>query len=345
MSQELKDLAEFNQRITSYRGNDLPVDCSEPSPPIRGHNEVVRENTETEKTGVNNNQMWAVYGKDRFSPCEYSEKTLPPGQYNIEYSDTIGLHFHAVDVNVDELLHLPDSAAETVIDEVKVFWEREQHFRNFGFLWKRGILLWGPAGSGKTSCVQQISQFVVQHHGIVIYLTNPNAVAKGLRLLRDIEPSRPVVILIEDIDTIIQEYGESSLLALLDGELQVDNILFIATTNYPERLDKRIINRPSRFDLVKKIGMPSKEAREMYIRTKCERLVHPDSRAELDSWVNKTSGFSIAHIKELIVSVEVFEVPFDHAVARLSKMMDVHVSSDQAEDRVFGFTTDERKIK
>jgi hypothetical protein len=47
--------------------------------------------------------------------------------------------------------------------------------------------------------------------------------------------------------------------------------------------------------------------------------------------VKESDQFSIAHLKELIVSVEVFEVPLDHAVKRLRKMMDFHPKSGDAE--------------
>jgi hypothetical protein len=330
----IDDMEEFNEKIAEFDEERARVKLQK----LRGvetvsdYPSLVPKTTEEAKVSA---QMWAVYGGDRFSPCEYSEKILPPGQYTIEHSDSIGTHFHAVTTNLDGLLELPDSAAEAVIKEVKSFWNKEQHFRKFGFMWKRGIMLWGPPGSGKTVCVQQISQFVVKSGGVALYINTPSYDVKGLRLLRQIEPNRPLVIILEDIDSIIDTHGESSLLALLDGELQIDNVLFIATTNYPERLDKRFINRPSRFDLVKKIGMPSNEAREAYFRAKNSRLSH--NPEELRTWVGDTKGFSIAHMKELIVSVEVFEVRYEEALARLKKMMDVKVSSVNNDESNFGF--------
>jgi len=53
-------------------------------------------------------------------------------------------------------------------------------------------------------------------------------------------------------------------LNLLDGVKQVDNIIYIATTNYPELLEERILNRPSRFDRRFHIGTPSAEVRKFY---------------------------------------------------------------------------------
>lgn len=187
-----------------------------------------------------------------------------------------------------------------------------------------------------TSTVQQISQRIVDRGGIAFYVDNPSLGAAGLELFRRIEPDRPVLVILEDIDAIICNNGESSLLSLLDGELQIDNVVFIATTNYPERLDKRIINRPSRFDVIKLIGMPSEEARSMYL-TNISVILQKDVR-KLREWVTLTTGYSIAHLKELLVSVEVFELPLHDTIARLNKMIDVQVSSEHDEKRKeFGF--------
>ena len=64
-----------------------------------------------------------------------------------------------------------------------------------------------------------------------------------------------------------------------------------------EKLDKRFINRPSRFDIVKKIGMPSELARRQYLSAKSPRLAADDGAGELTEWVKLTNGFSIAHLR------------------------------------------------
>ena len=283
-------------------------------------------------------QMWACFN-GRFTACERAVTALEPGQYNIGATDS-GIVFTKHTVNTDKLFVLPDSASDEIITGIEQFWEKEDHFRRLNFLWKRGIMLYGPPGSGKTSCVQQISQRIVERGGIAFYVDAPNVGASGLELFRRIEPDRPVLVMLEDIDAIIANYGESSLLSLLDGELQIDNVVFIATTNYPERLDKRIINRPSRFDIVKLIGMPSEEARAVYLTNVSKQLA--DDSSKLKEWVKVTKGYSIAHLKELLVSVEVFEIPLATTVKRLNKMIDIHVSSENDEKRShFGFGYDE----
>lgn len=328
---DIEDMAEFNQQTRQHdmRGRILQGSVAPKSSDLPELKVIV------------NSKMWAVYGDRNFSPCEKAVPYLPAGQYTIDTSEQLGIFFRKADVNLDDLIELPDSASEQIIKEIEAFWCKEDHFRKFGFLWKRGILMWGPPGSGKTSIVQVISQRIVARDGIAIYVDNPSIAAKGIKLLRQVEPKRPIVMMLEDIDAIIERYGESDLLALMDGELQIDNVIFVATTNYPERLDKRFINRPSRFDIIKKVGMPNSAAREIYIKSKNARLSSPLAQHELMQWVELTKNFSIAHMKELIVSVEAFEVPLDQAVARLKTMMEYSPKSQDGENRsALGFSID-----
>jgi SpoVK/Ycf46/Vps4 family AAA+-type ATPase len=333
MSNEIDDLQEFNSKVSGG-------DTSSTYPAVvRRSRRGEDPNDSSDATQVKDTRMWAVHGKRNYSPCEAAVPEMPPGQYTISASDSLGIYFSKTDINLDDLIKLPDSVSEQVIGEIESFWKKEEHFRKFGFLWKRGVLMWGPPGSGKTSTLQIISEKIIERGGISVYVDHPGLAAKGLKILRQIEPSRPLIVMLEDIDSIIDNYGESDLLALMDGELQIDNVVFVATTNYPEKLDKRFINRPSRFDIVKKIGMPNDDARELYLKTKCDRLAQDSNKEELLNWIQLSKGFSIAHLKELIVSVEVFEVDLDDAVTRLRTMMDYSPkSSDGDECKKLGFT-------
>lgn len=279
-------------------------------------------------------KMWAVSDDTAYFACDAAVNELPPSQYLIRHCESRGFFFERKDVHTDGLIALPDAATENVIRGIEHFWTRRESFAEFGFLWKRGVMLYGPPGSGKTSCVQQLSQMFISRGGISVYMNTPGYDAMGLKTLRQIEPNRPILVMIEDIDAIVKRHGEAELLALLDGELQIDNVVYVATTNYPELLDKRLVCRPSRFDEVTYIGMPSDASRAVYLQAKNPGL----SEFELARWVDQTKGFSVAQLKEVIVSVECLGNDFDATIKRLKDMERPPSSEDNNEGlAAFGF--------
>lgn len=321
-----EELQEFSQLMTS---GALNVKTR-----LKGHEDDCDVEGVSKTTSTNDKSMWSVSNGSYFG-CSESCRTLPAGIYECHFSANAGPYFSKIKETFDELVDLPDTASQEILDSMTKFWTMEDHFRRHGFLWKRGVLLWGPPGSGKTSTLHKLSRSVSEYGGISLLADNPNVMVECIRLLRQIQPKTPLVILMEDIDSLIDRYGESGYLALLDGETQTDNVMFIATTNYPERLDQRFINRPSRFDMIKKIGMPSSDARRTYLAHKNPRLVHEGC---LDQWVSDTEGFSVAHLKELITSVDIFDVPYEETLLRLKTMREISLSSSRDDSFEFGFT-------
>ena len=279
--------------------------------------------------------VWSANG-DRFWPVSESHKQLPAGLYVTKYSDTIGPFLERTSTETDNLFVLPDSINEEVINEIKIFRELREEFKKNGYLHKRGILLWGPPGSGKTSTVHQLIDLVVNHHdGIAIIINNPHTAVDCLQMVRKLEKTRPIIAIMEDLEALIEEWGEPQYLSLLDGETQIDDIVFVATTNYPETLDPRFIDRPSRFDTIREIGMPSVAARKYYLTKKGISM----SKEDIDYFVSNSQGFSIAHLRELVILFCLFHKTKEETIKRLQafKVEKNSKNSGKASSIGFGF--------
>jgi SpoVK/Ycf46/Vps4 family AAA+-type ATPase len=230
----------------------------------------------------------------------------------------MGPFFAEAKVVTDNLIELDDAATTRVLTSLRTFWKSRDEYIKRGVLYKRGLLLWGPAGSGKTATLGLLMRDLLRMDGLVFLCQNPAMLSFMLGVLRRIEPVRNVIVIMEDIDELVQQFGEHEILALLDGESQIDNVVNIATTNYPERLGARIVNRPSRFDERILVGMPNEKARLKYLSHVTRQEATDEEMLRL--WVKATEGFSVAHLRELVVAVFCLKQPFDEVLERLSKM-------------------------
>jgi hypothetical protein len=318
-------IREFSSRVGVKRAQRLErgveaAGCA-PTPP-RSHETALIEDT----------AHWSTSGVIFWSGSKVCE-TLPPAVYQCEEDSRFGPVLVRSDISTDGLLQLPEEATIELLAEFDRFWASEQAFRDHGFLWKRGFLLWGPPGSGKTSALNMMMHKVItrdEQSGIVVIGdAPPKLVSNCLRMTRRLEPHRPIICVLEDLDAIIQRYSESDLLALLDGSAQIDNVVFVATTNYPELLDRRFVDRPSRIDTIVYVPMPSAAARWVYLECKEPGL----SAHELEQWVKLSDGFSVAHLKEMIVAVKCLGQSLESVCARLRALQEVKPSSDKAPDK------------
>lgn len=268
-------------------------------------------------------RCWAQSG-DAFFPVTEVVNELPSGAYRCRVSQQ-GPYLEKMPIEIDSLLTLPDSAVETLLAEFKKFWTLRKNFSERGFTFKRGLLMWGPPGSGKTSAIWQMTQALVTlHKGVVVFVENPSLASTCVGLLRRIEPERPMITIMEDLDALVSQYGDHGFLALLDGETQISNVVHVATTNYPEYLDRRFVDRPSRFDTIMRVGMPSADARRVYFKAK-ETSLDADT---LERWVVRTEDYSIAHLREVIIAIKCFGQSENAVFNRMDDMRQSKLESD-----------------
>ena len=220
----------------------------------------------------------------------------------------------------DELYQLPSYEIQDILKDIQDFWDRRDKYREYNFVHKRGILMYGEPGCGKSGIIQLIAKQLIENNGIIINIKDQDDVDYFIDFIatfRKIEPNRPLIVLLEDLDSIAGEsnYSTSKLLNILDGVKQIEDVVYIATTNYPEKLQERITNRPSRFDRRYKVELPNEEIREAYIRHK---LKEDDlQKVDIQEWVKRTEGMSLSHLKEVVISTIVMGREFEEVMDNL----------------------------
>jgi hypothetical protein len=258
-----------------------------------------------------------------FSPSlRPNQENLPAGLYEIKRQYTGELFLEQQFVVLDELFKMPDEPTQEVFNDLDKFWTRREKYKEYGITYKRGILMYGPPGTGKSSNLNLIIDGLIKNYqGIALNVQSLSEYIPMVRLIRQLEPDKHILAIIEDMDNFIYQNSTKDFLNVLDGNMQVDDVVYVGTTNYLDRMEPRIINRPSRFDLRIKIDYPTPVARETYLRNKMKES--DISRFDIGKWVADTQGFTIAHLKELVIACCIMDTDYEVVLSRLRKMDEI----------------------
>ena len=289
--------------------------------------EIPDQPSDKESSNAKNDySQWIVGKNNMFIPSEeiITTNKLIPSRYKLEWSNSYDRWcFVKEEINSDELLKLPSPVFQSIINDIEFFWNNKHLFDKYQYVHKRGILLYGTAGCGKTCLCSLLSDQVIQMGGIVLSISNSQMLEAYsyaiAQIFRFIEPNTKILTIFEDLDGLVRSIdAETKLLNILDGNNQLNNVVNIGCTNYPENLKDRILNRPSRFDRRYEIGLPNAEMREYYFRHKINENDYTDE--SISEVVVKTDGLTLAHLGEFIKSVYIFGKSMDETIAILKGM-------------------------
>lgn len=256
--------------------------------------------------------------------------SLPPGVYEVSIHESMAGTFTVFDPvknTSDELVDLPSKEYSRVMQETKTFLkpETKARFKDLGFLYKRSTILHGLPGTGKTCLVSRVSREVVSMGGVVLLPYKVGCISAAFSVLKDLQPDCLTVVILEEFDDIVAGSGESKLLDLLDGHSQKENVMFLATTNYIDRIPARIM-RPGRFASVIEVDFPTSEARLSYLNAKLRDVLPTKT---ISKWVELSAGLSIDELKECIQSVILLGNTIEHVIERISKTRSITKTSSR----------------
>lgn len=242
------------------------------------------------------------------------------------------------------------------LEEVVDFLRNPEKYRKLGARIPKGVLLVGPAGTGKTLLAKavaneaQVPFFSMAGSEFMEMLVGVGA-SRVRDLFKQAKDNAPALIFVDEIESIGRQRGRSvmtshgeqeqtlnQILVEMDGFSPNDNVIVLAATNRPDLLDDALV-RPGRFDRQVVLQFPDIQGREEIIKIhvrnkpldegvdlkKIAKITVGFSGAELENMLNEAAILAAANGKE---KVSMFEIKESITKVKLGRERH-HIQSDE----------------
>lgn len=286
--------------------------------------------------------------KGNFFQLEYVEDEskqepykVKPGVWAIQKTNA-GLKLFETSFVSDKIL---DSFTSTnhITDKIDCFFNKIPVYYEMGFeVAKRAALLYGPAGTGKSTAIAKIANKYTADGktSVIIWHTDKFEAYQVKDFIKSFTyiGVEKIILVAEDIGGIEIDQAriksDSSLLSLLDNQEKTFTIptFILATTNYPANFMGNLTNRPNRFDDKIEVGYPTNEQRAKLLDFFAKGLASEDALNAMAS--NGAKEFSPAHIREVVIRSKLYDKTIEVVIKEMIAEIENYKRAFEKESRM-----------
>jgi len=240
-------------------------------------------------------------------------------------------------ITYEEIGGLEDQIRE-LREVVELPIKKPELFKEIGIEPPKGVMLFGPPGTGKTMLAKAVAN---ESNATFIHVVASEFaqkfVGEGARIVKEVfdmaKKKAPSIVFIDEIDAIAAkriELGTSGereiqrtlmqLLSEIDGFKALDNVKIIAATNRIDILDPALL-RPGRFDRLVEVPLPNTGGRKEIFKIYTQKM-KIDGEINVDTLASLTEGFSGADIKNSCVEAGYIAIRDDRNAVRMSDILE-----------------------
>jgi hypothetical protein len=256
---------------------------------------------------------------------------VKPGIWSIQKTSK-GLQLLPTSFISDKILESFVST-KNITDKIDCFFNKIPIYAELGFeVAKRAALLYGPAGSGKSTTITVVANKYSADNktAVIIWHTDKFEAYDVKDFIKSFSyvGIEKLILIVEDIGgSEISETrfrSDSSLLSLLDNQEKtfVLPTFILATTNYPENFMGNLTNRPNRFDDKIEVGYPSSAQRKALLEFFTKTALETNVSDLIVS--HKTKEFSPAHIREIVIRHKIYDKSMETVINEMYEEIETY---------------------
>ena len=223
---------------------------------------------------------------------------------------------------------------ETLREAVEWPLTNSEDFKRIGIQPSKGILLFGPPGTGKTMLSKAVAteskaNFISVKGSEILSKWFGESERKIAEIFKKGKQASPCIIFFDEIDAIAPMRGSAAgeprvvermvntLLSEMDGLEELRGVVVIGATNRPDLIDAALL-RPGRFDEVVLVPPPDEKARLDILKVHTKNMALGDN-VNLVDLSKKTEGYSGADIEALCRKAGVIALHENIKIEKVSK--------------------------
>ncbi|MGZ7046901.1 MAG: CDC48 family AAA ATPase, partial [Methanobacterium sp.] len=223
---------------------------------------------------------------------------------------------------------------ETLIEAVEWPLTNSEDFKRLGIQPSKGVLLFGPPGTGKTMLTKAVAtesraNFISVKGSEILSKWFGESERKISEIFKKARQAAPCIVFFDELDAIAPMRGSgvgeprvvermvNTILSEMDGLEELRGVVVIGATNRPDLIDAALL-RPGRFDEVVLVPPPDEKARLDILKVHVKNMAL-DQDVNLENLAKKTKSYSGADIDALCRKAGVIALHENIKIEKISK--------------------------